>query len=98
MDNINMQPAAVKKNLYIAAAIIICLAVLGAAGYFYWINFSKSSANNALDNAGDTAQDITDSATQGVLPSLQVNPFEDKPDVNPVDTVNPYKDIKTNPF
>ncbi len=51
-----------------------------------------------LDEAGDMAGKITDSATKGVLPSLQTNPLEDKPDINPADKANPFKDIKTNPF
>ena len=92
MDNINMQSIVDKKNLLIAVAIIILLVVLVTAGYFYW-NWSTGTKT-----AVPTAEDITDSATQGVLPSIQTNALENKPNVNPVDVANPYKDIKTNPF
>ncbi len=77
---------------------IILLIALGIAGYFYWINFKKSETKNALENAGNTAEDITNSATKGVLPSIQINPLENKPDVNPANKANPFTNIKTNPF
>lgn len=58
-----------------------------------------SPSTQALDEAGQTAEKITESATQGVLPDLSnQNPLEDKPDVNPVSKTNPFSEIKTNPF
>jgi len=84
-----------KKKIILA---IIILSVAGAAvgGYFYWNK--KSSGASVLDKTSEAADKINNSATQGVLPSLQTNPLENKPDLNPVDKVNPYKNIKTNPF
>ena len=86
-----------KKTIIIislVAAVLLIILVIG--GYLY---FKKSKAGaNALENAVNVAQEITDSATRGVLPSLQTNPLEDKPDINPADKANPFKDIKTNPF
>ncbi len=82
-----------KKTIIIIsslAAVLLIILVIG--GYLY---FKKSKSWNALEN---TAEDITNSATRGVLPSLQTNPLEDKPDINPADKANPFKDIKTNPF
>ena len=51
-----------------------------------------------MEDLGNAVEKITDSATKGVLPSLETNPLENKPDINPADQANPYKDIKTNPF
>ena len=83
-----------KKIIIIIIAAVLLVVLVG--GYFLWANFKKSKAG-ALDNIG-TAEDITNSATKGVLPSIETNPLEDKPDLNPADKANPYKDIKTNPF
>ncbi len=81
-----------KKIIIIIISTVVLLIVL-AGGYFYWINLKKSKINNL-----NTAEDITNSATKGVLPSLQTNPLEEKPNVNPVDRANPIKNVKTNPF
>lgn len=89
MDNVFSAKA--NKKPLIAGMIIILLIVLGVAGYLYW----KMSATK---NAAPTAEDITNSATKGVLPSLEVNPLENQPDINPASNANPIKDIKTNPF
>jgi flagellar basal body-associated protein FliL len=32
------------------------------------------------------------------VPSVSTNPLDNKPDINPVDQTNPFKNIKTNPF
>lgn len=86
-----------KKAMLIIIAVILLIA-LGIGWYFYWINLKKSATKSILENAGKTAEDITNSATKGVLPSIQTNPLENKPDVNPADKANPFKDIKINPF
>ncbi len=79
--------------LTMLAILLICLAV---GGYFWW-KYSFSGTN-ALDEAGETLNKIIEGATKGVLPSIQTNPLENKPDINPVDKANPFKNIKTNPF
>lgn len=89
-----------KILIIVTVAVVIGLAV---AGYFYW---QKSKApeltpgGQALEQAGEAAGKITESATQGTLPSLDVNknPLEEAPDINPVGQSNPFRDIKTNPF
>jgi len=85
--------------------LIIIIAILAVGGYFYWSKVIKTKPvvtpeQAALENAGDAAKAITDSATQGVLPSINpnTNPLQDVPDINPTDKSNPFKDIKTNPF
>ena len=87
-----------KVMLIIIIISVILLIALGIGGYFYWINLKKSAIQNSLKNTGNAAEDITNSATRGVLPSIQTNPLENKPDVNPADKANPFKNIKTNPF
>ena len=89
-----------KLIIIVTVAVVIGLAV---AGYFYW---QKSKApeltpeEQALEQAGEAARKITESATKGTLPSLDVNknPLEKAPDINPIGQSNPFKDIKTNPF
>ena len=88
-----------KKTLIIMIVAILIIA-LGAGGYFYWSKKAKtkSGTTKTLEQISDTAQKVTESATKGVLPSLETNPLENKPDLNPADKANPYKNIKTNPF
>ncbi len=87
-----------KVILIIIIAVVVVGLVIG--GYFIWNNWKKSvsSENKALDEAGEAAEKLTESATKGVLPSIGTNPLESKPDVNPVDKANAFKNIKTNPF
>ena len=84
-----------KKTIIIIIAVSFLIIGLAIGGYFYWMQKSKIKF---LEEAGDAAQNITDSATKGLLPSLGTNPLENKPDINPADRANPIKDIKTNPF
>jgi len=92
--NINMEITK-KETLMIIAAVLLVGLIVG--GYFLWKN-SISSENKALENAGEAADKITESATKGVLPSIGTNPLENKPDINPADKANPFKNIITNPF
>lgn len=96
------------KKILIPMIIVFALALLGG-GYFYWsqkqktaeapIQTDDSREINVSDIQETATEDIlTDSATKGTLPSIRTNPLEEKPDLNPVDKTNPYKDIKTNPF
>ena len=89
-------PGMLQKTILAIVAVVVLLAV-GIGVYFYWKNY-KSATEGFLKNVENTAQDITNSATKGVLPSMQTNPLENKPDVNPADKANPFTDIKTNPF
>ena len=89
-----------KKTIIVIIAVVL---LIGLASYGYvYLNSQKKSENapvtSALKNAEETVDEITEGATKGVLPSLETNPLEDKPDVNPASKANPIKDIKTNPF
>ncbi len=96
-----------KKTLLLIIAVVLLIG-LGVGGYFYWSNWKKSKTTpkstesqaftQALENASEAAGAITESATKGVLPSVGANPLESKPDVNPADKANPFKNVKTNPF
>jgi len=85
-----------KKTIIIIVASVLLIAIIGFSilGYFYF----KNKTSNALEKTQGGAEEITNSATKGVLPSLQTNPLENKPDVNPASNANPIKNIKTNPF
>jgi len=85
-----------KKKIIIIAAILLITAA-GIGGFFYWKS-KKNAGKNALDKIGNVADKIVNDATKGALPSIQTNPLENKPDINPADKANPYKNIKTNPF
>lgn len=78
-------------NKKVLIVVIAALVGAGLAGYFLWGKKSGKSAEDATES-------ILESATQGILPSLETNPLENKPDLNPADKANPFKNIKTNPF
>ncbi|MEK7574464.1 MAG: hypothetical protein AAB514_02975 [Patescibacteria group bacterium] len=89
-----------KKTIIIVIAVVLLIG-LGIGGYFYWNNLKKAQTTvetKAPEETKDAAEEITESATKGVLPSIGANPLENKPDVNPADKANPFKNIKTNPF
>ncbi len=67
----------------VLTAIVVVLVVAGIGAGFYFYQQQKESPDNA----------------QAPAPSYGTEaPLENKPDVNPVDKTNPFKDVKTNPF
>ena len=84
-----------KNRILIVLAIVVFI-VLVVGSYIYWKQ--SNVGKNVIDKASNTSEKITDSATKGVLPSVGINPLENKPDINPADKANPFKNIKTNPF
>ncbi|MEW5907596.1 MAG: hypothetical protein AB1643_00210 [Patescibacteria group bacterium] len=87
-----------KKLILIGA---VALVIVLAAVYFIWQKYKTPELipeEASLKDAEEAAEKITEGATKGVLPSIQTNPLEDKPDVNPADKANPFKDIYKNPF
>lgn len=83
-----------KTIIIIAASVLAAILIIAAiGGYLYWVNSKKIKIDGL-----NTAEDITNSATKGVLPSIQTNPLENKPDVNPADKANPFANIRINPF
>ncbi|MEK7657591.1 MAG: hypothetical protein AAB366_00095 [Patescibacteria group bacterium] len=91
------------KKILIITIAIVALIVLSIAGYFYWQKFKApklTPEEQAIGEAGEAAEKITESAAKSALPSLDINknPLEEAPDINPASQANPFKDIKTNPF
>ena len=88
-----------KKIIFIIIAIVLLIG-LAIGGYLFWNSWKKSASSKVktIEKAGETAEKITESAAKGVLPSIQVNPLENKPDVNPASKTNPYKNLIINPF
>ena len=84
-------------NKKLIIGLIILIIGLGAAGYFYYKNIQKTPAEKAID----LMSKAVDASTKGVLP--EINPGaeslgENIQDVNPVNKINPFKGIYTNPF
>ena len=87
-----------KKAILILVAAFILIGV-AAGGYIYWSKWKTAkTGTESLEEAGGVVEEMIGSATKGVMPSIQTNPLEDKPDINPADKSNPYKNIKVNPF
>lgn len=63
------------------------LLILSGAGFWY-------SQSSKKINPDQPAKPVI----EAVLPSVSTNPLENKPNINPVDQTNPFKNIKTNPF
>ena len=73
--------------------------------FFAWKKFKAPQLQaektvNEIEKTGEAAEIITESATQGVLPSINstANPYENISETNLVEKANPFKNIKTNPF
>jgi len=89
------------KKFTIIIILLIVLVVLVIVGYSYWTKWKKPALTpeeQALQSVTETAQTGVESAAQGTLPSIIANPLENKPSVNPVEQVNPFRGVKTNPF
>jgi len=81
----------------IILAVIITAIGSGIAGYFYWKNVSETST----EKAADLMDNALNTSTMGVLP--EINPGTDFvgdniQDVNPINKINPFKNIYINPF
>ncbi len=92
------------KNFKIILIITIII-VLSLAGFFVWKKFKTSQSQvektvSEIEKTSETAEIITESATQGILPSINstANPYENISETNPIEKANPFKDIKINPF
>ena len=86
-----------KRNILIVALVVLLIA-LAAGGYIFWQWKKSEAARQALEKVGQAAEKISESAAKAVLSSVGANPLESKPDVNPADKANPFKNIITNPF
>ena len=69
-------------------AIVSVVVILILAGVVYWYSQPKKSG----------VEVNTGTSTEAVIPSTSNNPLDNKPNLNPVDQTNPFKNLKTNPF
>ncbi|MFZ3043814.1 MAG: hypothetical protein WA058_01760 [Minisyncoccia bacterium] len=78
-----------KMLLISVSAIVIFGVVLG----YYFMKKSNPSTAADIQSAVDAAGNVTDSATQGVIPSIgaAANPLTNKPDINPTSKTNPFQ-------
>ena len=75
-----------KKSYLIAIVLVVVLLILLGASYWY------------LQSKKSGVEVIIETANEEVLPSVSTNPLDNKPNINPADQTNPFKNIKTNPF
>lgn len=84
-----------KKIVLVSLAIVFVLA-LALGAYFYWPKPGTPSPTPTPEQAaGDL---LIDNVNQAVLPDLNSNPLQNKPDINPAEQGNPFNNVKTNPF
>jgi flagellar basal body-associated protein FliL len=99
-----------KKNTLIIISSLIGLIIIAFILFVFLFSLNKKTApTGKLPTAKESTQttqitipetetDISETATQGVLPEINTNPLEEKPDLNPADKTNPFKEVTTNPF
>jgi len=75
-----------KKSYLIAIVLVVVLLILLGASYWY------------LQSKKSGVEVIIEPANEEVLPSVSTNPLDNKPNINPADQTNPFKNIKINPF
>lgn len=76
--------------------VIFIAAVIAIYGYFYsWKGVQKQAEERVA-----APPKASTPATSGTLPSLktQTNVLEKVPEINPMDKVNPFKNVYKNPF
>lgn len=80
--------------LWIAAIVVITALIL--AGYFLWQNYKKTPE----EKAAEVVDKSLEAAISGALPEIAplTSPLEKSPEINPMDVVNPFKDVYKNPF
>lgn len=68
---------------------VVALVILGAALGYYFSPYPEKDKAPSVPNAA-----------QGVLPPIgeAANPLSNKPDINPAGKINPFTEVKTNPF
>lgn len=83
------------KTLLIIIVVIV-VAALVVGGWFIWKEWQKTPEEKAADAIGKSIR----AATGATLPTIttETNPLAKTPDLNPVDKVNPFKGVITNPF
>lgn len=90
-----------RKNFLKGLIAAIVIAVLVTIGLIVF-GEKKTPEQEAEEKTQQATEGIAQSAVQGTLPqavtSPESNPAKKLPEVNPVQKINPYTGIKTNPF
>ncbi len=88
-----------KKMYFLFGGSIVAVIILIS---FLLINYFGSNpvetGQKVIQDTSESAENLTESATQGTLPEIDSNPLKKAPDTNPVSKTNPYSNVKTNPF
>lgn len=83
-----------KKSYLIIASAIVLVILIGAC--YLYLRSGKVEPESPAGTIGATpTPEIVNEEVK--LPD-SIAPLENKPDINPVDQTNPYKNVKTNPF
>ncbi|MDE1970267.1 MAG: hypothetical protein KGI50_01690 [Patescibacteria group bacterium] len=79
--------------------VFIAIIVFIVGGFIFWKYKSNKKLTPPPASSG-LEQTVASSVTQGVLPSLNnsLTPLQNQPNLNPIQTANPFTTIKTNPF
>src|SRR3989344_1103080 len=95
-DKINKIP----RKIMIVAAVVLLIGLM-AGGYYGWKILKGAeilfNGEEIIEIIGDTVKKLTESTPKDELPSIQINPLKNRPDLNPADKAKPFKDIKINP-
>ncbi len=75
-----------KKTYLIAIVSVVVLLILFGVSYWY-LQSKKSGVEVSIEKASEE-----------ILSLVSTNPLDNKPNINPADQANPFKNIKTNPF
>lgn len=90
------------KKILLVITVLILLFMAATLGVDYWYMGTLTNVQERdvkiFEDVEEQSEVLSESATQGVLPSIQTNPLEDKPNINPADKANPFTHIETNPF
>ncbi len=82
------------KNKIVVAIVLVAIVVI-VGGYLF---LKSTTSPGSITNT--KSPESTTNTNKGIIPSLgeSTNPMKNKPNVNPIDTSNPFRSIKTNPF
>lgn len=88
--------AKIIKPTWLWLAVIVAIAALITGGYFWRQNYKKTPEEKAAEAVDQSLK----AATSGSLPEIAplTSPLEKSPEINPMDVVNPFKDVYKNPF
>lgn len=82
----------------IAIVVLIILLIVGALWLLIYLGIINLSSLGINPSNNSEATATPDPAQRGLLPEIQTNALENKPNINPMNDTNPVENIKTNPF